>query len=171
MNETNIEVSIQYNAEDLQRAYALHFKKNHPFRSKIHLILGSLLVLLGTFLMAIEIIAGVWSWWSIVFIGYGILVIIYFFWRSGRMGKAVMKKLVDFHYPFDYIINDHSIKTKGKNSSAETNWEHYQMAIISNEMILLYPNKLRFVLLPKKYFSDSEFSMITTWVKEKVKCR
>jgi hypothetical protein len=167
----NLQVTIQYTADDLQKAYNLHFKKTHPFRSKLVLILGGLLVLLGLFLAVLQSISGVITWLSWFFVIYGMLVVFYYFWKYNRMGKVALKKLTDFHYPFTFTINKEGIHTVGKNVESTYTWEHYQSALVTENFIILYPNKLRFVLLPKKYFSDSDFIDLSSLVKEKINTR
>jgi len=165
----SIRVTIQYTAEDLQSAYALHLKKTNPFRSRIILILGGIIVLLGCLLITLQIITRSVNWVSWLFLVYGAIIIFYYFWKLNRMGKTALKKLVEFHYPFTFTITDEGIQTTGKNVSSENKWEHYQSAFIVPQMIILYPNKLRFVLFPKKYFTDQEFAQLTEWVNEKVR--
>jgi hypothetical protein len=166
-----VEVTIQFTPEDLQLAYKLHFLKMNPFRSRLVLILGVLLVLLGFLLVFLQSIAGMITWISWFFVVYGILIVVYYYWRISRMGKAGFKKLIEFHHPFTFSFTNEGVKSIGKTAKSDNTWEHYQVALVRPEIILLYPNKLRFVLLPKKYFTDEEFEQLRTWVTEKVKCK
>ena len=167
----SIKVTIQYGPEDLQNAYALHFKKVYPLRSRLVLILGAILVLLGIFLAVLQSLSGIITWTSWAFVLYGILVIAYYYWRFSRMGTSAFKKLVNFHFPFTFTINPEGVSTVGKNVSSNNSWEYYQSAIVTDSMIILYPNTLHLVLLPKKYFSEEEFTQMTVWVKENVRCK
>ena len=166
MNE--IRVTIQYTAEDLQSAYALHLKKSNPFRSKSILILGLIIILLGALLITLQIISKSVTWMSWFFLIYGLIIVFYYFWKFNRMGKVALKKLVEFHYPFTFVITNEGIQTTGKNVSSENDWEHYMSACIMPDMIMIYPNKLRFILFPKKYFTEKEFAQLKEWVEEKV---
>lgn len=165
----SIKVTIQYGHEDLQNAYALHFRKLYPVRSKLVLILGTILVFFGILLAVLQSITGLISWMSWAFLLYGILVIAYYYWRFRRMGKAAFKKLVNFHHPFTFTITPEGVNTVGKNVSSNNTWDYYQMSIVTDQMIILYPNKMHLVLLPKKYFSHEEFSQLNAWVKTNVK--
>jgi O-antigen/teichoic acid export membrane protein len=166
-----IEVSIQFTPEDLQKAYSLHFKKTNPIRSRIVLILGIILVFLGILLAVLQSMAGIITWISWFFVIYGILIVTYYYRKIGRMGKAAFKKLVEFHFPFSFTITSESVRTVGKTITSDSTWDHYQFAVVTEQMILLYPNTMRFVLLPKKYFSDAEFDQLNDWVKGNVKCK
>lgn len=166
-----IEVTIQFTAEDLQYAYKLHFYKTSPFRSRLVLILGVILVILGFILVLLQSITGLITWVSWFFVGYGLLVMFYYYWRINRMGKVAFKKLIEFHYPFIFTFTADGVQTVGKTVSSTNTWEHYQSALLRPDMLLLYPNKLRFILLPKKYFKDEEFEQINAWMKEKVKVK
>ena len=166
-----VEVTIQFNAEDLQSACKLHFFKMNPFRSRLVLILGGILVVLGVILVLLQSMVGMITWVSWFFVVYGLLIVFYYYWRIQRMGKAAFKKLIEFHHPFTFTFNNEGVKSVGKTAKSDNVWEHYQLALIRPEMILLYPNKLRFVLLPKKYFTEEEFVQLKSWVTEKVKCK
>jgi hypothetical protein len=167
----SIKVTIQYSPEDLQNAYALHFRKLQPVRSRLVLILGAILVFFGILLVVLQSLSGIISWMSWAFLLYGMLVVAYYYWRFGRMGKVAFKKLVNFHFPFTFTITPEGLDTVGKNVSSNNTWDYYQIAIVTEHMIILYPNKMHLVFLPKKYFSDIEFSQLTDWVRNNVKVK
>jgi len=167
----SIKVTIQYGPEDLQNAYALHFRKLYPVRSRLVLILGAILVFFGILLVVMQSLTGLISWMSWAFLLYGILVVAYYYWRFSRMGKVAFKKLVNFHFPFTFTITPEGVDTVGKNVSSNNIWKYYQIAIITEQIIILYPNKLNLVLLPKKYFSEEEFSQLTDLVRKNVKVK
>ena len=166
-----IEVNILFTAEDIQKSYELHLKKIQPFRSRILLILGILLILMGVLLVFLQNLTEHITWASWAFILYGLFVLLYYYWKYKRMGLTAFRKLVEFQHSFKYTITPDSICMIGKNSSSDSNWEHYEFAIITSNIILLYVNKLRFTMLPSKYFTDEEFKTLIEWVKDKVKCK
>lgn len=166
-----IRKKIQYSAEDLQLGYTLHLNKNYPFRSKLLLFMGLLLMIMGVLLVILQSIAGNLNWLSFSFIVYGIAILIYYKWKLKAMGKAAYKKLTNFHHPFDFTISEEKVITSGKNTTSESAWEHYEFAVISEKILLLYPNKLTFVIFPRKYFSDTEYGQIKSWIEQKVKCK
>ena len=79
--------------------------------------------------------------------------------------------MADFHYPFTFTFSESGVISKGKNVSSDNNWKHYIQLINTADMIILYPNKLRFVLLPKKYFAAEDFEQLSLLVKDKVLCQ
>jgi hypothetical protein len=166
-----IRKTIQYTSDDLQLGYSLHLKKMYPFRSKLLLLLGTLIIFLGFMLVVLQAMAGGVNWISLSFIAYGIAILAFYYWKYNTMGKSALKKLINFQSPFEFSISEDRVLTVGKSTSSESKWEHYQLAIVSGKIILLYPNKLTFVILPKKYFSVEEFALLSSWVKEKVKCK
>lgn len=87
------------------------------------------------------------------------------------MGRSAYKKLINFQSPFEFTFSSEKVITKGKNTTSESEWDHYCQAIVTDKIILLYPNKLTFVILPYQYFSEEEFLILSLWVKEKVKCK
>jgi len=95
----------------------------------------------------------------------------YYLWKYKKMGISAYKNLVEFQHPFKYTFTSEKLFLTGKNSSSDLNWEHYEFAIVTKNIILLYPNKLRFTIFPAKYFTPDEFQTLTKWIKEKVKCK
>jgi len=166
-----IEVTIQFTAEDLQEAYKLHLIKMNPFRSRLLLILGIILVLLGGMLVFLQSMVGMINWMSWFFIVYGIIIVLYHFWRLKRMGRSAFKKLIEFHYPFTFSFTTDGVHSDGKTARSDNSWMHYQWAIMTSNMILLYPNKLRFIMLPRKYFSTEEYDQLCEWVKRDVRVK
>ena len=163
-----IQLSIQYTADDLQRAYLLHLRKTQPFRSRLLFIMGILLLLMGGILVTLQFFSGLHSLVPWFFVIYGIITIAYYQWKIKILGKSAYKKLDDFHHPFEFTISDESIQVKGKQTSSDIKWDSFIMHVSSTEMILLYPNKMRFIALVKKYFSEEEFEQLCKWVKENV---
>ncbi|MFH0864546.1 MAG: YcxB family protein [Bacteroidota bacterium] len=164
-----IRKTIQYTPADLQLGYSLHLKKMYPFRSKLLLLLGVIIILLGLLLIILQSIISRINWLSWGFIIYGIVILLFYMWKYRIMGKSAFKKLTNFHFPFEFTISEDKVITVGKSTTSESKWEHYEFSIVTEKIILLYPNKLTFVILPKQYFSDEEFTLLSTWVKEKVK--
>jgi hypothetical protein len=166
-----IRKTILYTPDDLQLGYALHLNKMNPFRSKILLLLGILFMALGFMLVVLQSIARQINWMSWGFIVYGLIILFFYYWKFKSMGKTAYKKLENFHTPFEFTISEEKVITVGKSSTSESKWEHYKSAIVTEKIILLYPNKLSFVILPKEYFTDEEYSVLASWVREKVKCK
>lgn len=135
------------------------------------LFLGIIIVFLGLFLVVLQSITGEVSWLSWAFILYGIAIIFFYRWKYNSMGKSAHKKLTSFHYPFEFTFSEEKVITKGKHTTSESEWRHYLQAVITDQMILLYPNRHNFIILPKKYFTDEEFLKISSLVREKVKCK
>jgi hypothetical protein len=161
-----IHVDINYTADDLQRSYTMHFKKLYPVKSKLLIIFGILIIGLGTtmlFLKGVFVDSESLAWFYVVF---GFIAIAYYFWQYGTIGRRMFKKLPDFHSPFHYEISDQGIKTTSKTIDSDVKWDHYKRAIITDDMVLLYPNNLRYNLFPKRFFSGNDFDLLCTLIRE-----
>lgn len=158
---------IKYTSEDLQLSYNIHYIKNFPFRSRMVMYLGVFIVVVGILLFALTFNSSTSSiTLSLFYVFFGVATLIYYFWSKLTLGKRMFKKITELKYPFDIEFSTEGAIIKGKNISSELKWEHYEKAIITKEIILLYPNSMRFNFFPKKYFTDQEYEQISSWVIE-----
>jgi hypothetical protein len=168
----NISLTILYTARDLQKGYLLHLRKIRPFRSRLILILGIVLVVIGLLLFLLnwykpdtDFLSLFLRWF---FVTYGIVVVGFYFWSMHTIGKRMFKKMPDFQHPYTYTITEQGIVTKGKEILSVVEWGHFKKYVADDEMILLYPNELRFHLFPKKYFSGDDYALFKDWVEKRV---
>jgi hypothetical protein len=80
-------------------------------------------------------------------------------------------KMPDFKNPFNYKFTAENIEVKAENINSNNNWEYYQSALITPDVIMIYPNKFRFSLFPLRYFTEEEFSQLKSWITAKVKTK
>jgi hypothetical protein len=160
-----INVDITYTAADLQKSYTLHFKKMYPVKSKMLIIFGILIISLGAIMLLLKSAFNDTDWLPWFYVIFGVLAIIYHFWQYATIGKRMFKKLPDFKHAFHYVITDEGIQTASATASSEVKWEHYHKAIITDDLILLYPNKFRYNLFPKRFFLERDFKALYTKIK------
>ncbi|MEI6124739.1 MAG: hypothetical protein WCQ95_14060 [Bacteroidota bacterium] len=169
-----IEKTILYTSNDLQLAYTMHFQKAYPVRSRLLLMVGGLSFLVGIFLLVFQFYASGlnytnWAAWFLLF--YGAIIAVLYFYNLSSIGKRMYSKMPDFKKPFHYVFTPDSVQVKSENINATNNWEFYQSAMIHPNVIMVYPNKFRFSLFPKKYFTDQEFETLKQWVRAKIKTK
>ena len=170
----SIEKSILFTSDDLQLAYTTHFRKMYPVRSRLLLIIGIISFLIGALLLIFQFFSKVsdyTNWASWFLLCYGLIIIFLFYFNLKRIGKRMYSKMPDFKTPFQYKFTAENIEVKAENVNSDNKWEHYQTALISAEVIMVYPNKFRFSLFPKKYFTEEEFSQLKQWVIARVKTK
>lgn len=163
-----IEIEITYTADDLQKSYKAHFNKQYPIRSKLVLFMGILLIILGLLLVAIENATSKSNWLGISYSGLGAIAIIYYLWNSNTLGKRMYNKMPDFKLPYHYKITSEGINITNKSISTDVKWDHFWNSLITDDMILIYPNKYRYNLFPKRYFTDEQFQQLAKLIKENV---
>ncbi|NVO01845.1 MAG: YcxB family protein [Bacteroidetes bacterium] len=156
---------IQYTPEDLQKSYNVHYIKNFPIRSRMVMYLGFFIIVVGMLLFALTYYSATSSTTlSIFYIFFGIATLIYYFWSKLTLGKRMFKKITELKYEYDIELNKDGALIKGKNITSEIKWEHFQKAIVTKEIVLLYPNPMRFNFFPKKYFTEQEYEQLCSWV-------
>lgn len=169
-----IEKTILFTPDDLQMAYTTHFSRMYPVRSRLLLLVGLVSFLVGAVLLIFQFMSGAkttsgWASWFLLF--YGVLIAILYYYNLKRIGKRMYSKMPDFRFPFSYTFSADKIVVKGENVDNSNNWEYYQSALVAPEVLMIYPNKFRFSLFPKKYFTDEEFEQLTKWISAKIKTK
>ncbi|HNZ42047.1 MAG TPA: YcxB family protein [Bacteroidales bacterium] len=169
-----IEKKIHYTPEDLQMAYSTHLKKMYPVRSRMLLVIAAVSFIIGCILLFYEHKNGSddytnWAAWFLIV--YGVAIAALYFYNQHNLGKRMFSKMPDFAKPFSYVFSPEQIQVSSDNINNTNKWEFYQSALITSEIIMVYPNKFRFNLFPKKYFSDEEFELLKQWVRAKIKTK
>ncbi|MEI6764704.1 MAG: YcxB family protein [Bacteroidota bacterium] len=161
-----ITTEIQYTPEELQHSYQVHYRKMHPFRSRILMLLGILSFMLGVgFMIYTYVRASETNWFAWFLIVYGIVVIIYYYYMYVTMGKRMFRKMPDFHTPFKYTFTPEGMSVRGKNISTDSRWAHFQSYYFTDDLIVIYPNKYRFNFFPKSHFTAEEYDQLKQWIE------
>jgi hypothetical protein len=160
-------ITFQYTPGILQAAHELHYKKFFRFQSRLPVFLGVLAVWSGGLLFLIlgkegNKLLSI----SLIILGAGSILTYYVIMRT--LGKRVYNRLTDYHDPFIIEIEDDHILMKIKDSSFEMPWQEIKKAVITSEIVLLYPTDRMFYIFPKNNFMESEFEGFKMLVTEKV---
>ncbi|HOY31481.1 MAG TPA: YcxB family protein [Bacteroidales bacterium] len=170
----SIEKLIQYTPEDLQMAYTIHLKKTYPLRSRLLLVVSAVSLIVGGALLVYEAMKGNadainWAAWFLI--AYGIAIALLYFYNLRTIGKKMFTKMPEFARPFQYLFTAAGVQVSTQNMNNQNKWDFYQSALICPETIIIYPNKFRFNLFPKKYFTDEEYELLKQWIREKIKTK
>ncbi len=169
-----IEKTIQYEADDFQLAYSTHYRKKYPVRSRLVLIISAISIIAGIVLFIYDMNKGgvfyknFAAWFLLL---YGMVIAIVFVKNMRTIGKRTLSKLPDFSRPLHYVFNIGEIQVSSETINNVNKWEHYQSALFTGDLIMIYPNKYRFNFFPKKYFTDEEFSQLKQWIQAKIKTK
>ncbi|MBN1531617.1 MAG: YcxB family protein [Spirochaetes bacterium] len=165
----SISLTIQYSPEDLHESYKLYFRHYYPIRSRLLLILGAVTLVLSILLLLISSgdpdDMGLYRYLGWVFFIYAIVVVGIYLWRMHTLGRRMFKKMPDFQSPYSFQFSQRGIVTKGASIASDAEWSYYLDAIITPDLILLMPNKLRFIMFPRRYFTDDQFGQLTQWAE------
>ena len=107
-------------------------------------------------------------WYSVPLIVYGVFAIILHFYISKTIGKRAFKKLKDYHEAFSISVDEDGLIIEIKEKQYEVPWGNLKKALITDELILLYPNDAVFFIFPKENFSGNEFEEFERMTREKV---
>jgi len=165
----SIKVSIIFFPEDLQKAYMIHYKKNYPFRSLLIPVICAFLILIAIFLLLVSKPGEYSHTLALFFIAYALVFIVYFIWKMKTLGKRMFNKIHEFKNTFEYEFSEEGVMAKCEGLvSSDIRWGYYHDAIIDKDMVLLYPNKLKFNFFHKRYFTEDGFEQLKVWVKSNV---
>lgn len=164
-----IKVEITYAAQDMQESFDLHYKKMFPYRSKILIFLGYVFIVGGLLILIVNSYHNTFNFFPFISIAYGILIFFLHYWRYKNIGKRLFKKMLEFRFPFQYEFSEEGVKIEGYNISTKVKWNYFQKAIVSDNLILLFPNRFRFNFFPRKYFSETDYVLLSNLVKKNIK--
>ena len=160
-------IQFQYTPSILQLAHELHYKKFFPLRGKIILIFGILSAWAGLLLLLVKG-GGNNLWYSVPLIVYGVIAVVLHFYTNRTIGKRAFKKLKEYHNPFTIKIDEEGIEISIHAQPYSLPWNKILKALITEEMILLYPSDKVFFIFPKENFSGNEYEDFAKTVSEKV---
>ena len=166
-NPGPLTIQFQYTPQLLQRAHELHYKKFFPLRGKVILILGILSAWSGLLLLLVKG-GGKNLWYSVPLIIYGVVAVILHFYTNRTIGKRAFKKLKDYHDPFTMRIDESGVEISIGEQPYALQWDKIQKALLTDEMILLYPNDKVFFIFPEENFTPQDFSDFRIMAKERV---
>jgi len=107
-------------------------------------------------------------WYSVPLIIYGVVAVILHFYTNRTIGKRAFKKLRDYHDPFTMRIDESGVEISIGDQPYALPWDKIQKALLTDEMILLYPNDKVFFIFPKDNFTPQDFSDFRIMAKERV---
>ncbi|TSA50323.1 MAG: YcxB family protein [Sphingobacteriales bacterium] len=162
-----INIQFTYSAENLQAANKLHYKKNYPFRGRILLWFGILLIWTGVLFMMMKGIEG-HELMIYTFVAYGILVIGIHFYIMNTLGKRLFKKHKDHILPIDIEVAENFIRLTADDKTKTVKWNEILKATMNENITLLYISKMSFYIFPKENFKGNEFAEFTELIKKKV---
>jgi hypothetical protein len=67
-----------------------------------------------------------------------------------------------------FDIDENGLEIKSEAAKSELKWKFIMKAIITEKVILLYPNMVLFYMLPERFFDESEYEKLKQLVEEKV---
>ena len=161
-----MQLTFQYSPQLLQKAHELHFRKFFPFQGRLPLILGVLAIWAGLLLLLILGKEGN-KLISVSLLVFGVLSIGLYYWMMKTLGKRVYKKLKTYHDPMMIDVGKEKIDLTIKDVTYEMPWADIKKAVVTADIILLYPTERMFYIFPEKNFQPGDFPEFEKLVREK----
>jgi hypothetical protein len=159
-------IQFQYTPEILQRAHELHYKKFFPLQGRLLLFLGLLSAWAGILLL----IAGDGNnlWYGLPLILYGLFAVGSHYYMRRSIGKRAYAKLSAYHGILDIEISEANVSITVSHHRNEIPWADFKKALVTDEMVLLYPNDKVFFIFPKNRFAGTDYGDFIEMVERKI---
>lgn len=162
-----IRKKIQFTARDLQKGYQAHLLKFHPFRTWWPIVTGGILLVIGLLLNVLDP-KHQYEGSSLFCIIYGIFLTSLGYYRIRSVGKRLYRKMEDYQKPVLFTFREEQIRIKTATQNASVTWDHFVKALITKDMVLLYPNEVSFYVFHRNHFTSGENDSFRSLVKRKV---
>ena len=160
-------ITFQYTPQILQRAHELHYKKFFQWQSRLPMVLGFMAIWAGLLLFLILGKEGN-RFLSFSLIIFGIVAIAIYYRMLKTTGNRVYKRLKDYHDPITVTINDETIDLNIHDQLYEMPWADITKAIVTDDIVLLYPSESMFYIFPAKNFKEEDFAGFGEMIRSKV---
>ena len=165
-----IKFSVKYTEKDLSKAYRIYFVRRKPIRTLFSFLLVLMVGMLGVYLFTITIPGTPYRYLSVFFMLYSFLILLIYLYRLNFYGRVIYGKMPEFRESYDYQVSDEGIKVDSALINSFYDWKHFSHAIVTRDIVLLFPNSLRFhFFLSKSFSSNDQFDQFCLLVHEKVK--
>ena len=155
-------VPLNYEIADIEKAFDLHYNKQFPFRSKLLLLLGVILLISSFVFFFVQF--GPYPSMKWIFALMGFFYIAFYFYRKRTMVKLAMKNPTIRDMRKVELLDQH-IRFSGEKGYTEQDWQLFKELHEDEFSILLYLSKHNFFILPKRFFDAAEIDFIKTKIK------
>jgi hypothetical protein len=162
-----VKATFVYTADDLQKAYMLHFNKKIPFKSRKNLFIALGLIAAGCLIYFFDVFNGELTWICWFLMGYGVMLMAVYYYRLLTIGKKYFKNLPQEKNKFPYIFSREGIFFEGEKTT-QIKWDHFYAALITDKMVLLYASETKFNIFPRRCFSDAQYEEFTNLVRQNI---
>lgn len=154
--------------EDLIKVYKVHHQHKSSLKRNFYLILGCIFSITGLYLLYQHFEIARFS--SLTSIAAGIYFIQKWMRYPSLMAKWVYNNSGFPEKTFHISIEDQSITTACEGFDTKINVKEYKSALITDNLVLLYFNNLKFHFYLKKYFASTEkYTEFINFIKKNIR--
>jgi cation transport ATPase len=155
-------LDLSYTKEDIEKAFDLHYNKQFPFRSKLLLILGVILLLTAFVFVFVHV--GAFPSMKWIFALMGIFYIGFYFYRKRTMVNLAMKNPT-IRDMCKIELTEAHIRFSGEKGYSVQEWDKFNEIHSDEFSTLLYLSKHNFFILPSRCLEAMDKSFIEGRIK------
>lgn len=149
------EIPISYKAEDIEKAFDLHYAKKFPIRSRLVLFLGMILLLAALVLLFVPNPAFPKLKWLLLVVGF--FYVGFYWYRKRTMVKMAMNNpTISRMQALNFDHNNLSLI--GDVGQSQWQWQDFTEALVNENTALLYLSAHNFFILPKRFFTSEQWT-------------
>ena len=168
MDEIYLE-NLKPTYKTFDQALKLHMKNKSLVDSYISLIIGFILIFMSLILFKYGTANKTFDVLGSFFFLIGVYLVINQFLFKWRTNKKAIQMFNNRENYFSYKIDKYGYSGTADSITFNFKWSYFKEAIISDDIVLLYPSKKHYVIFSKESYSDEEFEQIKCWIRNTVK--
>ena len=153
-----IKVAMSRTVDDIKKASNLHYSKYSPSSKYV-----SIMLLIGGATILFSEGQGHDPFDKALIAFFMITIGVITLWSRYNAGNRTARLCPNLLTEDSVTISEFKLNFDSKYAQTMLTWDIFVDAIISDDMILLYYNKIQFIILPKRFFSEEQY----TFLKEK----
>lgn len=159
-----MKANIGFSKKDISKAFELHYNTKHPIKSRLMLLTGVAILLLGFIMFYLnfperpEFLKHL-----IVLSGFG-YIILYFYRRKKLFERA--SKLKTFEGQFTFDVNNKGISFGKESKASKCLWEDIRDVVKDEYSILFYFGIGKFYILPLEQLNATQRIDVNEMIKK-----
>jgi hypothetical protein len=150
-----IKVTITRTVDDIKKAYKLHYHKTS--RQSTYILI---MLLVGGIVIFFSEGAGHDPFDKALISFFMIFISAVLLWARYNIANRSAKLYPNLLQEQSVFISPFKLEFETKHSQTMMTWDIFTDALISDEVILLYLNKIQFIILPARCFSEEQYAFL-----------
>lgn len=141
-----MKLNISFSQPALEQAFKLHYNTKHPLKSRVMLIFGVLIILIGFFLFYLDFPKNP-EYLKHIIVFAGLVYILFYFYRRKKLyERAAAQKTFQGNFTFE--LNNKGLAFGKEDKASKCTWTQIEEILQDENNILFYFGKDKFYILP-----------------------